>query len=119
MSTYNTKPFKEFLKLTNQHPDAKKREEINSYIIQIMIQSEESNEVLEFELLKDSSYFPNICIDNVGELFLNTRSMFELYNDYINGVQYVKTEVATLCRNKFLVLHEIATTSITTDRNEV
>jgi len=106
------KKLKNFLELFDYADDDKKKTETISYILDVLERSETEGSVLEFEKLEDITFNPNPLLDHHGRVMFNTKTFISFYNDYVNRVKYVKSEIANLVRQDYLIMRDISQTSL-------
>lgn len=112
------KKLTEFLKLFSYADDDKKKKESIDYIIERLETAEKENKILTFEKLGDIEYSPNPLLDRQGKLMFDTKSFIKFYEDYASKVQFVRTEIANLVRETWLIASDIAHTPMEKNKDE-
>lgn len=102
------KKIKEFLSQFQFADDDKKKSESIKYILDTLSEAEKTNKVLDFTKLEDVEYSPNPMLDRKGKLLFNTRTFMIMYNEYVEKVKYVKTEIANIVRENYVIMRDIS-----------
>ena len=92
--------------------DFKNRKEGVNYIIETIKSAESTNKILEFTDLLDDKFLPNPILDKDGKLLFDTKSLIDACNEWVKKIQYVNTEIATLVRENYLIMRDIAKTPL-------
>jgi hypothetical protein len=97
-----------FLNLFAYGEEDSKRKECVQYIMDVMAKAESEKKVLRFDRLAATEYIPNPCVDSSGTLFIDTRKMWQMYDEWRAKVRFIEIEAASLVHENYMIMRDIA-----------
>lgn len=97
-----------FLNLFAYGEEDSKRKECVQYIMDVMAKAESERKVLRFDRLAETEYIPNPCVDSSGMLFIDTRKMWQMYDEWCSKVRFIEIEAASLVHENYVIMRDIA-----------
>lgn len=100
--------FRRFLNLFAYGEEDSRRKECVQYIIDTMTRAESEKRILRFDKLADIGNMPNPCVDSSGTLFIDTRKMWQMYDEWCAKVRFIEIEAANLVHENYMIMRDIA-----------
>lgn len=100
--------FRRFLNLFAYGDDDSKRRECVNYIVETVAKADAEKKILQFAKLAEPEFMPNPCVDSAGTLFIDTRQLWQMYDEWVSKTRFVEIEVANLVHENYMIMRDMA-----------